>query len=146
MKVVSRSFIALAAAALATAASAADGPVQPVTVRAVAQFDFDKTTVLPADQAAMLAEVSKMQGVTWQKVRATGHTDSIGAVAYNERLSARRAQAVKAFLVGKGLDPAMIDTAGNGPASPVADNDSAGGRAKNRRTEIEFQGVRAAAK
>ncbi|HSI56129.1 MAG TPA: OmpA family protein [Ideonella sp.] len=133
----------LAAAALA--ASAADGPVEKVTVRAVARFGFDKARIAPADQARILAEVGQMKDVTWQTVTATGHTDSVGPVGYNERLSSVRADAVKQYLVGKGLSPEMITTAGKGPQAPVASNDTAAGRAENRRTEIEFQGVRAVA-
>lgn len=136
--------VACLAAALAATGAAAAADLEKVRVRATANFDFDRTDVLPADQQEMLAEVGKMQGVTWQRITATGHTDSVGAADYNDKLAQRRAQAVKAFLVGKGLDPAMIDIAGSGESSPVADNDSAAGRAKNRRAEVEFQGVRVA--
>jgi len=137
---------ACAAAWLAGAAHAADGAVEPVQVRAVAHFDFDRATIRAEDRDAILAEVGKMQGVTWQTVTATGHTDAVGAGSYNQKLSARRAQAVKRYLVGKGLAPTMIKTVAKASAAPVADNDTDGGRAQNRRTEIEFQGVRAAAK
>ena len=130
----------------AAGACAADGAVEKVTVRAVANFGFDQTTIAPADQARMLADVGKMQGVTWQTVTTTGHTDSVGPQTYNRKLSARRAQSVKAYLVGKGLDPAMIRTGAKAAAAPVADNGSAAGRAKNRRAEIEFEGVRATAR
>ena len=133
-------------ALLAGAVHAADGAVEPVKVRAIAHFDFDRATIRPEDRDAILAEVGKMQGVTWQTVTATGHTDAVGAQPYNEKLSARRAQAVKSYLVGKGLAPTMIKTNAKASAAPVADNDSDGGRAQNRRTEIEFQGVRAATK
>ena len=123
---------------------AADGPVEKVSVRSTAHFGFDKSTLAADDQAAILAEVGKMKGVTWQAITATGHTDSIGDAAYNERLSTRRAKAVKAYLVGKGLGPTMIKTQAEGEADPVASNDSDVGRAQNRRTEIRFEGVRAA--
>jgi OOP family OmpA-OmpF porin len=120
------------------------GAVQPVTVHAVAHFDFDRTTVLPADQQALLSEVATMQNVTWKKVTTEGHTDSVGSAAYNQRLSQRRAGAVRAYLLSKGLDPTMVRAAGVGAKDPVADNASAEGRAKNRRTEVTFEGVRAA--
>ncbi len=137
--------IAGAAATLLAANTtfAADAPVQKVVVRSVAYFDFDQASIRPQDQAKILAEVGKMQGVTWQTVTATGHTDSIGPAAYNEKLSEERAASVKTYLVGKGLDPAMINTAAKAAAAPLAKNGSARGRAKNRRAEIEFQGVRA---
>ena len=128
---------------LASHTFAADAPVQKVVVRSVAYFDFDQASIRPQDQARILAEVGKMQGVTWQTVTATGHTDSIGPAAYNEKLSEERAASVKTYLVGKGLDPAMINTAAKAAAAPLAKNDSTRGRAKNRRAEIEFQGVRA---
>lgn len=139
--------LALSAALLAPAgAFAADTAVEPVTVRAVANFGFDQAGLRTDDREDILEEVHKLKDVTWQSVTATGHTDSIGPVPYNETLSERRARAIKDYLVGKGLDPAMISTDGKGPTAPVADNDSAAGRAKNRRTEIEFKGVRAAAR
>ena len=135
------------AASLCTAhiAWAADAPVEKVSVRATAHYDFDRATIRAEDQSAILAEVGQMKGVTWQSVTATGHTDSIGPSAYNTRLSARRAGAVKSFLVGKGLDPSMIKTEAKAAAAPVADNGSDDGRSKNRRAEIVFQGVRAGA-
>ena len=136
--------VAFAASLLSASAFAADAPVQKVTVRAVARFDFDKATIHADDQVRILAKVGQMKDVTWQTVTATGHTDSVGPVTYNQKLSDRRAQAVKTYLVGKGLDPAMINTAAKAATVPVASNDEPSGRALNRRTEIEFQGVRAA--
>lgn len=140
-----QSFACLAAALVAaTPAIAADGPLEQVKVRAVANFDFAKATLDADDQARILSEVGKMKGVTWQKVTAIGHTDSIGPMGYNERLSQRRAAAVKSYLVGKGLDAQMIDTDAKAAGAPVASNDTSSGRARNRRTEIEFQGVQSA--
>jgi OmpA-OmpF porin, OOP family len=128
---------------IAFGAAAADGAVEKVSVKAVAHFGFDRATIRPEDRDVILADVAKMKGVTWQTVTATGHTDAIGAAPYNARLSARRAEAVKGFLVKKGLSAEMIKTQAEAAAAPVADNASDAGRARNRRTEIEFQGVRA---
>lgn len=124
------------------AAWSADTAPEPVTVRAVAHFGFDGTAMLAADRDQLLAEVGRMGGVTWQRVTAVGHTDSVGAIPYNDRLAARRAQAVRAYLVAQGLDAAMIEVRSAGEGSPARDNDSADGRAANRRTEVEFHGVR----
>jgi OmpA-OmpF porin, OOP family len=132
--------------ATGTATQAQSGPVEKVSVKAVAPFGFGSAAVSHEARDAMLAEVSRMEGVSWQSVKATGHTDSIGPDAVNERLSEKRASAVKAALVGKGLDASMIATAGKAAREPVADNTSADGRARNRRTEIVFEGVRAAPK
>lgn len=68
----------------------------------------------------------------------TGYTDSTGSLQANERLSKARADAVKAYLVGKGVESRRIETAGRGPADPVADNATADGRAQNRRVEIRY--------
>ena len=137
----------LASPALCAAqdAPSSGGAVQPVTVHATAHFDFDRTTVLPADQQTLLSEVATMKDVTWRTVSADGYADNVGGADYNKRLSARRARAVRAFLVGKGLDPQMVRAAGQGTANPVADNTTAQGRAQNRRTEVTFEGVRAVA-
>lgn len=68
----------------------------------------------------------------------TGYTDSQGNADSNVRLSQARAEAVKAYLVGKGVAASRISTAGKGAADPVADNGTAEGRAKNRRVEIRY--------
>jgi OmpA-OmpF porin, OOP family len=125
-------------------ARAADAEVETVTVRAIARFGFDGTTLSPADRSAMLAEVGRMSNVTWQRITAVGHTDSVGSPGYNQRLSERRAQVVKRALQGEGIDGSMVRTEGRAARQPVASNDDDAGRAQNRRTEIEFQGVRAA--
>jgi OOP family OmpA-OmpF porin len=62
-----------------------------------------------------------------------GHTDSVGAAVYNERLSQRRADSIKAYIVGKGVDGGRLTARGYGESRPVADNATAEGRAQNRR-------------
>jgi OOP family OmpA-OmpF porin len=131
-------------AAGAQAKDAAPAPaVQKVSVKGVAQFDFDKADVNPDDGGKLMSEVRSMKNVTWQTISVVGHTDSVGPDAYNQGLSERRAKAVEAFLVGKGVKPERIRTSGKGETVPVASNQSASGRAMNRRTEIEFQGLQA---
>ena len=75
-------------------------------------------------------------------VIAVGHTDSVGSDAYNQKLSIRRAEAVKGYLVSKGVEANRVYTEGKGEKQPVADNKTAAGRAKNRRVEIEVVGTR----
>jgi OOP family OmpA-OmpF porin len=142
--------IASAASAQTPAPAAASAPaatpaVQKVSVKGVARFDFDKATVNPDDGTKLMSEVRSMKNVTWQTITVTGHTDSVGPASYNQKLSERRAQAVSAFLIDKGVKEEKIRTDGRGPTVPVADNRTAQGRAANRRTEIEFQGIQSIA-
>jgi OOP family OmpA-OmpF porin len=87
--------------------------------------------------------VAKIKGINLEVIIAVGHTDSIGTDAYNQKLSVRRAEAVKAFLVSQGIEKNRIYTEGKGEKQPVADNKTKEGRAKNRRVEIEVVGTRA---
>jgi len=70
------------------------------------------------------------------KVSVEGHTDSIGSEAYNQRLSERRAQAVRDYMIENGISPGRVATRGFGKSRPVASNETAEGRAQNRRVEI----------
>jgi OOP family OmpA-OmpF porin len=127
------------------AAPAAQPPVMAskVTYAADAFFDFDKS-VLKAEGKAKLDDlVSKVKGINLEVIIAVGHTDSVGSDAYNQKLSVRRSEAVKAYLVSKGIEKNRVYTEGKGEKQPVADNKTAEGRAKNRRVEIEVVGTRA---
>lgn len=135
-------FVAVAGARAADE-TAPGATIQKVVVRATAQFDFDRDAVRTEDAQKILDELGKAGAVTWQSVNAVGYTDSVGSPSYNQALSERRAAAIKALLVSKGVTPDMIATAGKGPKEPIASNDDAEGRAQNRRTDVEFQGVRA---
>jgi OOP family OmpA-OmpF porin len=115
--------------------------VQKVTYAADAFFDFDKSVLKPAGRSALDELAQKIQNINLEVIVATGHTDSIGSVPYNQRLSVRRAEAVKAYLVSKGIDKGRIYTEGKGKSQPVASNKTAAGRAKNRRVEIEVVGT-----
>ncbi|MCR6474732.1 OmpA family protein [Variovorax sp. ZS18.2.2] len=114
-----------------------------VTFAADAFFDFDKSVLKPEGRAKLTDLVEKIRGVNLEVIIAVGHTDSIGTDAYNQRLSVRRAEAVKAFLVSKGIERNRVYTEGKGEKQPVADNRTKEGRAKNRRVEIEVVGTRA---
>ncbi len=124
-------------------APAAIVPVtEKVTLAADVLFDFDKSVVKPEGQAKLNDLVDKLKTVNLEVIIAIGHTDGIGSVAYNQRLSVRRAEAVKKYLVSKGIEPNRIYTEGKGKKQPVADNKTSAGRAKNRRVEIEVVGTR----
>src|SRR5689334_15120092 len=128
-------------------------PVQPpppppppvaekVTFAADAFFDFDKADLKPEAKAKLDDLVSKTQGINLEVIIAVGHTDSVGKSEYNQKLSVRRADAIKNYLTGKGVEKNRVYTEGKGEKSPVADNKTAEGRAKNRRVEIEVVGTR----
>jgi OOP family OmpA-OmpF porin len=115
---------------------------EKVTFAADVLFDFDKSVVKPDGKSKLDDLSSKMRGVNLEVVIAIGHADSIGGDAYNQKLSVRRAESVKAYLVSKGIEPNRIYTEGKGEKQPVADNKTKEGRAKNRRVEIEVIGTR----
>jgi OOP family OmpA-OmpF porin len=115
---------------------------EKVTFAADTFFDFDNSVLKSEGRAKLDDLVSKMQDINLEVIVAVGHTDSIGSDAYNQRLSVRRAEAVKSYLVGKGVEQNRVYTEGKGEKQPVADNKTAEGRAKNRRVEIEVVGTR----
>ncbi|PKO62582.1 MAG: type I secretion protein TolC [Betaproteobacteria bacterium HGW-Betaproteobacteria-18] len=124
----------------ATPAPQAAAPTK-VSLAADALFDFDKS-VLKVGGAAKLDElVAKIKGMQLDVVIATGHTDSVGSDAYNQRLSVARAEAVKAYLVSHGVDVKRVRAVGKGETEPVADNATAAGRAKNRRVDVSVQSL-----
>jgi len=131
-----------AAAPAAPKAAAPVAAASKVTYAADAFFDFDKAVVKPAGKAKLDDLVAKIKGINLEVIIAVGHTDSIGSDAYNQKLSVRRAEAVKAYLVSKGIEKNRIYTEGKGEKQPVATNKTAEGRAKNRRVEIEVVGTR----
>ncbi len=116
---------------------------EKVTYAADAFFDFDKSVLKPDAKTALDDLVGKTGDINLEVIIAVGHTDSVGSDEYNQKLSVRRAEAVKAYLVSKGLEKNRVYTEGKGEKQPVADNATAEGRAKNRRVEIEVVGTRA---
>jgi OOP family OmpA-OmpF porin len=135
-----------AAAAPAAAPRPATPPAPPaavkVTYAADAFFDSGKS-VLKTDGKAKLDDLTgKVKGINLEVIIAVGHTDSDASDAYNQTLSVKRAEAVKAYLVSKGIEKNRVYTEGKGEKQPVADNKTKEGKAKNRRVEIEVVGTR----
>lgn len=104
------------------------------------QFDTDKTDIKPKynDDIARVADYLKKYPET--TVTIEGNTDNVGGKKYNQKLSERRAESVKKYLVEKlGADAAKISTVGFGLTKPVADNKTTEGRQKNRRVDAVFR-------
>ena len=125
------------------AAAPKPAPVaEKVTLAADVLFDFDKSVLKPEGKSKLDDLATKVKAINLEVVIAIGHTDSIGSDAYNQKLSVRRAESVKAYLVSKGVEPNRIYTEGKGEKQPVASNKTKDGRQKNRRVEIEVIGTR----
>jgi OOP family OmpA-OmpF porin len=115
---------------------------EKVTFAADVLFDFDKSVVKPEGRSKLDDLANKVKSINLEVVIAIGHADSVGSDEYNQKLSVRRAEAVKAYLITKGVETNRVYTEGKGEKQPVASNKTAEGRAKNRRTEIEVIGTR----
>lgn len=147
---------ALAPAVAPTEPQAKKPPVtvgtEKVTFAADALFDFDKAVLKPEGKAKLDDLVSKLKNITLEVVIAVGHTDSFGSDKYNDRLSVRRAEAVKGYLVSKGIEANRVYTEGKGKRQLKVDPKSCKGARKaqiacqqpNRRVEVEVVGTRSA--
>ncbi len=120
-----------------------------VTIASEPYFDFDRAVIRPDARARLDDQVSKLRDLNLEAVTAVGHADRIGSDAYNMKLSLRRADAVKAYLVSKGIQAARIRTEGKGKRQPV--KECPGTRKTkeliaclqpNRRVEVEAVGSR----
>ena len=129
------------APAPAAAAPAAGAAATKVTYAADAFFASNSAVLKAAGKAKLDDLVDKVKGINLEVIVAVGHTDSKGNDASNQKLSVRRAEAVKAYLVSKGIEKNRVYTEGKGSKQPVADNKTAEGRAKNNRVEIEVVGT-----
>ena len=109
---------------------------QTVVVRAV-DFEFNSTQLTAPAQHTLDEVAAALLTQPELNVEVQGHTDSIGTDAYNLGLSQRRAEAVKAYLISRGLSAAVLTAKGYGKAKPVASNGTAEGRAQNRRVAFE---------
>jgi OmpA-OmpF porin, OOP family len=99
-------------------------------------FEFNKA-IIRTESHAILNDVAEVMNENPQlNILVEGHTDSIGSADYNQRLSERRAAAVKEYLVSRGVSGARLETSGKGELAPIATNDTAVGRAINRRVEF----------
>lgn len=108
-----------------------------------ASFDFNKSTLKPAGKAKLDELLAKIKDAKVESIVAVGHTDSIGSDKANQKLSEKRAEAVKAYLLSKNK-ALNVKAEGKGEKEPVADNKTKAGQAKNRRVEVVVRGTRPA--
>lgn len=120
--------------------------IAPATTKVVLNadtfFDFDKATLKPEGRQVLDQVAEQASGMSLETLIAVGYTDSTGPAAYNQKLSVRRADSVKDYLVSKGVPADRIYTEGKGESDPIATNATREGRAQNRRVEIELVGNR----
>ncbi|MCP5249640.1 MAG: OmpA family protein [Candidatus Accumulibacter sp.] len=122
-----------------------------ITVAADALFDFDKATLRPLGKAKLDEIVAMSKQIKLEVIIAVGHTDRFGSDAYNQKLSERRAAAVKTYLVSKGVEANRVYTEGKGKKNPVTQpGQCAGPKSKkvieclqpDRRVDIELIGTK----
>lgn len=111
-------------------------PAPVMTQLVGVNFDFDRSTIRPEDFGNLDKDVATLKEWGNVKVEVAGHTDSVGTERYNTGLSLRRAEAVRSYLVGKGVAAERLTVKAYGESQPVADNATDEGRFRNRRVEL----------
>ncbi|MHB1143107.1 MAG: OmpA family protein [Sulfuricaulis sp.] len=110
---------------------------EPINISEKAGFDFDQAVLRAEDKQRLDAAVAQLKTLPDDAIiQVTGYTDSIGTEEYNRELSMRRAQAARDYLVSNGVTENRIVLSGMGESNPIASNDTAEGRAMNRRVEV----------
>ncbi|MGN1150423.1 MAG: OmpA family protein [Sutterella sp.] len=130
---------AAACTAKKVAAAPAVKAAEKVTFSADMLFNFNKSTLKDEGKAVIDELVSRLAGVDVEVILTTGYADRIGSDTYNQKLSAARAESVKAYLVSKGVDAKLIQTEGRGELDPVVNcpDPSAKGQVKNFRELVQ---------
>lgn len=140
-------------AATAAAPAAAAGPKpagEKITIAADALFDFDKAVLRPEGKAKLDELAGKAGQLNLEVILAVGHTDRLGGAAYNQKLSEKRAAAVKEYLVAKGIEANRVYTEGKGKSQPVTGDTCKGNKKTkalidclqpDRRVDIELIGT-----
>jgi OmpA-OmpF porin, OOP family len=111
--------LAKAAEPAAVPAPAPKPQTRKVSFAAEELFDFDKSALRPAGKAALDKLVGELDGVDYESILVSGHTDRLGSHQYNQKLSERRAATVNSYLVSKGIPDSRTTSAGNGESQPV---------------------------
>ncbi len=107
-----------------------------IVIKQKIYFQTGKAIIRPESFPVLDEIVQVLKDNPWIRLRIEGHTDSVGSAAYNLRLSQKRANAVRNYLISKGIDPSRLEAVGYGESRPIAPNTTPEGRAKNRRVEF----------
>jgi OOP family OmpA-OmpF porin len=118
--------------------SADQGILDSTLANRTVEFESGKATLTPAGRAILDEMIRAMQKLKQRKIEIIGHTDNQGLPATNQGLSQARAEAVKAYLAANGINGDLLTASGQGANRPIAGNDSAEGRARNRRIEFRI--------
>ncbi|MGF6555304.1 OOP family OmpA-OmpF porin [Pseudomonas sp. S30_BP2TU TE3576] len=116
------------------------GPAQSevITLSDDVLFAFNQSDLTPTAKSQLDALMSKFEDAGVVSIKVVGHTDSVGADAYNQALSERRASSVAEYLLSQGVAPNKVTSEGKGESQPIADNETEAGRAKNRRVDLHI--------
>jgi len=101
-------------------------------------FDFNKSTLRPASYSSLLNLLALMKRYPGMTIEISGHTDNIGSIEYNQKLSESRAQVVRDYLLKNAIASKQVSAIGRSFKQPIATNSSPQGRQLNRRTEIKI--------
>jgi OmpA-OmpF porin, OOP family len=143
--------LALALACGTPLAQSSDASIEKIALESSALFDFDAHELRREGREALDAFVVRLQGATLGVIRVVGHADRLGSEAYNQILSEDRAEAIKAYLISKGIGPDRVRAEGRGAANPITrPGECAGARSirliaclqPDRRVAVEVAGTR----
>ena len=112
-----------------------------ISLSSETSFATGGSTLSAGGRNAVSELAGKLEGGDIKKIIVSGHTDDRGSAAFNQSLSEKRANAVRAELIRNGVNAGLIQTVGHGESRPIATNSTAAGRAQNRRVEIQVDGT-----
>ena len=114
---------------------------KPFSLSSATAFAVSGSALSAAGKAEISSFAKKLSGHQVKSITVQGYTDSTGAASFNQALSEKRANAVKAEMIRNGIDGNLIKTIGRGESNPVASNQTRAGRAQNRRVTVSVEGL-----
>lgn len=112
------------------------------SARVLFKTDAYEVDAVLKEKLVKLAKYLNSDNNAWARIKISGHTDNQGSLEYNKDLSQKRSDSIRSVLVANGVDPKKVEATSYSYLRPLASNDTEEGRAKNRRTEVEFFGIK----